>query len=436
MALPSCFESSLKYFEESLTFFRKYEHLFNFSNTDILINNNLNEIDIKDLENIDVFDDNFDILSLKSDYLLEFFEMYKRLRPDLQKFERTQMDYLIDAPLSFKKGHEIAYLAQEIDNLCKKTHCDTVVDFGSGLGYLDQHLCETTNYNVLGLECNENNYIAAKKRQRKYYRNSIEQVKYIKHKITEDSYMIIEEFLEDKFTNYTSFCITGLHACADLTIDAINIFLKIEKAKAIIIMPCCYHRLICENDKLKNFPLSKKLGSANEKIGCNLLTVPFLRLASQPPYLTEEKLENSVFNLLARAVIQLYGVKYNCKIKRNKRKAVRLKTMMLNNFEDYIQDAILGFKLINNETDKDSEVDKINFDVEELITIWRQIPQVTFKKAAIFILLQNYLQPVFENVVLYDRVVYLIEKGIDNCRVKKIVNEKISPRCFAILAQK
>lgn len=125
----------------------------------------------------------------------------------------------------------------------------------------------------------------------------------------------------------------------------------------------------------------------------------------------------------------------NCKIKRNKRKAVRLKTMG-NNFDYYIQDAILGFNLIKNENNKDCEVNKINFDVEELVTIWRQIPQVTFKKAAIFIILQNYLQPIFENVVLYDRVVYLIEKGINNCQAKKIVSEKISPRCFALLAQK
>lgn len=176
-------------------------------------------------------------------------------------------------------------------------------------GYLDQQLYEMTNCNILGLECNENNYVAAKKRQRKYHINSIERVKYIKHTITEDSYTSIEEYLEDKFTNFTSFCITGLHACADLTIDAINLFLKIEKAKAIIIMPCCYHRLISEKDKFKNFPLSKKLGSVYEKIGCNLFTVPFLRLATQPPNLTEEKLENLVFNLLARAVIQLYGVK-------------------------------------------------------------------------------------------------------------------------------
>ena len=168
---------------------------------------------------------------------------------------------------------------------------------------------ETTNLNIVGLECNENNYIGAKKRQWKYHLNSIQRVKYIKHKITEHSKTNIEQYLEDKFPNYAYFCITGLHACADLTVDAIDLFLKMEKAKAIIIMPCCYHRLMRENNRFKNFPLSKTLRNAYETTQSDFLNVPFLRLATQPPNLREEKLENMVFNLLARAVIQVYAKK-------------------------------------------------------------------------------------------------------------------------------
>lgn len=132
----------------------------------------------------------------------------------------------------------------------------------------------------------------------------------------------------------------------------------------------------------------------------------------------------------------------NCKLKRNKRKAVKTKTIN-RNFETYLKDACNGFRLILNEPvcleDKDdsSEVKLSNFELDELRSIWQEIESsMVMTKAAIFILLQNHLQPVIENLILYDRLVYLREKGVNNCRLKKVVNERISPRCMALLACK
>ncbi|XP_026488737.2 uncharacterized protein LOC113395349 [Vanessa tameamea] len=214
-----------------------------------------------------------------------------------------------------------------------------------------------------------------------------------------------------------------------------NIFLKMEKARAILIMPCCYHRILEETScKFKNFPLSNALKDIYQKYnGSDYLTVPFLRLATQPPNACQEKMEDLVFNLLARAVLQLYSSEYNCQLKRNKRKAVRLKSIG-NNFEEYIHDAIAGYRLICNNTDNSKN--STFLDTEQLSRIWREIHPLTFKKAAIFIFLQNVLQPVCENFILYDRLFYLQEKGIKNCKFKKIANENISPRCLALLAQK
>nr|XP_034838375.1 methyltransferase-like protein 25 [Maniola hyperantus] len=442
MALPTSFEESAEYFEEFYNFLHKYEYLFNFPNTDLLVNQALNKIEL-DCEAIDIFSDNFDIRKTNFEYLTDFFENLDKLTVKYEEFEENEnLEFMMDVPLSAKKKHEIAYLAKEIENVCKTIECDTIVDFGSGLGYLDEQLFKTTDFNVLGLECDETNYVGAKKRQRKYHIQSIQRVKYIKHTINTESYTNIKEFVDDKFPNCERFCITGLHACADLTVDAINIFLKMEQARALVIMPCCYHRIIAENRgncRFKKFPLSKALKEVCEKNnGFKFLTVPFLRLATQPPNVKNEKMEDLVFNLLARAVLQVYASKHNCKLRRTKRKAVRLKTLE-NNFEAYVANAAKGFKLIRNQNEekicatKDFE-EKI--DNEELFSIWRQITRVTFKKAAIFVLLQNCMQPVFENFVLYDRLVYLHENGIENCRFKKIVNETISPRCLALVACK
>lgn len=107
---------------------------------------------------------------------------------------------------------------------------------------------------------------------------------------------------------------------------------------------------------------------------------------------------------------------------------------MKNNFESYLHDACTdGFTLLPNES-YPKEVP--HFDFEEIMSIWRQMSEVTHKKAGVYILLQEHLQPVFEKFILYDRIVYLREKGVGNCRIKKIFNERTSPRCIALLAHK
>ncbi|CAH2269140.1 jg23022 [Pararge aegeria aegeria] len=439
MALPSGFEGPKEYFEKFFNFIQKYEYLFNFPNTDLLVNEVLDKIEMN-LQELDIFQEVFDIRKLNCEYLTDFFEDLDKFDVKYEDFkDNDNLEFLIEVPLSVKKKHEIAYLANEIENVCGNIQCDTIVDFGSGLGYLDEQIFKTTNFNVLGLECNETNYVGAKKRQRKYYIDSMQRVKYIKHTIKPES-TNIQEFLNDKFPNCKGFCIAGLHACADLTVDAIDMFLKMEHARALIIMPCCYHRIMEGNGGFKNFPLSRTLNEAYEEYsGFKYLTVPFLRLATQPPHMETEKIEDYVFNLLSRAVLQVYANEHNCKLKRNKRKAVRLKTLD-NNFEAYAADAVNGFKLFLNKSGQESQVVSNNFErniiIEDLISIWRQIPQLTFKKSAVFVLLQNSMQPAFENFVLYDRLVYLQEKGIEKCMFKKIVNEKISPRCLALIAQK
>lgn len=134
-----------------------------------------------------------------------------------------------------------------------------------------------------------------------------------------------------------------------------------------------------------------------------------------------------------------------CILKRRHRKAVKTKKIE-NDFESYINQACKGFELsckyllcsskIENTRPRKCECE-LKFDFEELRNLWREFSnECTFKKAAIFILIQLHLQPVFENFVLYDRLVYVKEQGLANCKIKKILNEAVSPRCFALLASK
>lgn len=134
MALPASFVTPEEYFEESLRFFKEYQDLYNFSNTEILVKNVLDYIDIQDVENLNIYDENFNLEIIDDHFLKTFFKRVRRLRVHQNEFAGdTALEDIFDVPLSPKKKHEIVYLAKEIKESCVNIGCNTVVDFGSGL---------------------------------------------------------------------------------------------------------------------------------------------------------------------------------------------------------------------------------------------------------------------------------------------------------------
>lgn len=134
MSLPKSFQTPPEYLENCLKFFNEYQHLYNFPNTDLLIENVLYKINIENLADIDVFDCNFNLRDVKNMYLDDFFEKLDKLVPNYGEFVEDKYSKLVfDAPLSVKKKHEVLYLANEIRRLCDEMNCSIVVDFGSGL---------------------------------------------------------------------------------------------------------------------------------------------------------------------------------------------------------------------------------------------------------------------------------------------------------------
>ncbi|CAH2056586.1 unnamed protein product, partial [Iphiclides podalirius] len=194
MTVPPHFSSYEEYFEQCTAFFEEYQSLYNFANTDVLVKSVLGSIPIDNLNGVDVLNEGFDIrrAAESSVYLSGFFNKLDKLQANYEFIEEHNEEYTTDVPLGPKKKHEILSLAKEIEKLCSRTGCDTVVDFGSGLGYLDQVIFDMTKYNVMGLECNESHYVGAKKRQNKYHTGSAGRVKYIKHRITDQSHINLE----------------------------------------------------------------------------------------------------------------------------------------------------------------------------------------------------------------------------------------------------
>lgn len=180
-------------------------------------------------------------------------------------------------------------------------------------------------YRVLGLEADAQKVKGALERQDKYYPESKNHVKYARCKVTKDSIKDVKKLLQDTFDKgeINRVCIIGLHACGDLTIDAVNLFMEVSSAQSLILLPCCYHKIAISTEQSStdreyfyNFPLSKSLKEALHKsliddIGV-VLRRPFLRLACQD---TKERWnemsfsdhQEHAFHVLARATLQLYA---------------------------------------------------------------------------------------------------------------------------------
>ncbi|KAL4710347.1 hypothetical protein ACJJTC_003744 [Scirpophaga incertulas] len=441
MTYPPEFASVDIYLEECVQFFKKYQYIFCYQNTDVLVENVLANISVSNLGDLDVFNADFKIEDLRAgdEYFDEFFAKLDKLKVLLDDVDMNEYDYDFDAPLSPKKRYEIVNLAKEVGDLCEASNCDIVVDFGAGMGYLDQILFKLKGYKVLGLDSNRNFLDGALKRQAKYHEDSTTAVKFVKQKITEDSSTTIEQCLQETFPGHGKVCIVGLHACADLTVESMLTFLKMADARSMAVMPCCYHRMSQTGGIFKYFPLSDSLKACFKKHEASkIMGVTFLRLATQA-FESHLDLYKMAFDLLSRAVLQVYARKHNFTIHRKKRKAVKLKKY--NDFDSYlIEAATNGFKLTPiSESRSYSNDDKTtnNFNLDEIRLLWREFSEdMTFMKAAIFILMQSKLQLLVENFVMLDRLVFLRERGVMKCSYKKVYAAEASARCLVLMAVK
>ncbi|KAL5287790.1 hypothetical protein ACFFRR_008581 [Megaselia abdita] len=319
--------------------------------------------------------------------------------------------------MSPKKLHEISRLSYLIESVCKTD--EALVDFGSGLGYLSEILYKKRRWKILGLECDEERVRVARERQQKFYPESKGDIIYKTEFISERSAENIEEYLEEISTELP-ISIIGLHSCADLTVTSIKLFLEMKRVKNLIVMPCCYHKLKLKGNakcEFENFPLSKQLKDLYKG---NFLNRPFLRLACQETasrwslMTAEEHLTHSR-NMFQRAALEV----------------------LLKEGE--------SFRKRKGDFSEITEVYDIHCeDLEQFQDNYRDLLKKfgdTEFSAEVLTCLQATIQSICEDLVLNDRILYIKEMAEEigvsvNVRLRKIVDDSLSPRCFALVAQK
>ncbi|XP_048265902.1 probable methyltransferase-like protein 25, partial [Bombus terrestris] len=355
--------------------------------------------------------------------------------------------------LNCKKQHEIMHLAYLVHMQCAPLNIKVIIDLGAGLGYICQLLYHLYGYKVLGLEKSQANIDNARKRQLKWFPDSLMHVKYNCCDLKCNSVETIETILCNEFQEKSNVCLIGLHACGDLSIYASKIFRDMTAARVFIMVPCCYHKLSIskkikinvstEKQYFNNFPLSNCLktiiNNTDFDIG-SFLRQPFLRLACQEPAdrwnnMSIETHNEHSFYVLARAVLQLYASKNGFSLKKRKQKGTRKSQCC--DFKAYVRDSLTRYILQPQEKEALKEQDvQLNLDMHEknIIELWGNHCD-KLKIVEIYTGLQLMLQASAESFVLQDRLCWMEEQGLE-AKIIPVMNKYLSPRAYAIVSQK
>lgn len=324
-------------------------------------------------------------------------------------------------------------MSELINGICKD-EITTLIDLGSGLGYVDEQLSKY-GYKIIGLEGSEAFHIQAIKRQEKYFPDSSSTVKHVQHFITLDSADFINLQVEDVDAKI---CLFGLHPCGDLSIVSIKLFLSMQRVKKLIIVPCCYHKMSCtaeNHDEFNHFPLSNAVREIQQKYAENPFVRPFLRLAGQQsPIKFREMSSEEHFvhgkNMFERGVVEA--------IMSDNETSKRVNHTNFANGRLKFDEIKLKYQLIDKNT---SEPLQWTEDHEQKFDeIREKLPNGEEMSENLFCL-QTTIQNTCENLVVMDRVFYIYEqmKAMNvelKVSIKKLQNEKLSPRCLILIVEK
>lgn len=181
---------------------------------------------------------------------------------------------LIRKRIKPKKQHEIDRIAELVSQIqkfmeIKSDPIDSLVDIGAGVGHLSRIISLRNKLSVMAVEGNHQFTLAANSLDEKLMKNEF--LNFEKSPIRYTSF--VTDNLATKIDEFAvnSAILVGLHCCGDFSSTVLNIFRTSRKAKALVLLGCCYHKEfqcfhflnpdvkeVSENLKSSVFPLSRK----------------------------------------------------------------------------------------------------------------------------------------------------------------------------------
>ncbi|KAH8857798.1 RRNAD1-like [Schistosoma japonicum] len=357
----------------------------------------------------------------------------------------------------------------------------TIVDIGSGLGYLSNYIAYSfikmygddsfTKPKIISIECNESLHLKALTNLTHF--DSVFQVKSLNSMVERLLFRVESsnlDLLQTKLSHLIAdrnYLLLGLHCCGDLSQSMIELFHKDCSAQIILLVGCCYHKMT-----LDRFPMSVYL--RKNMLNCDIafiekcISTATLRLACQHSPLTwlnwtEVDANKHRIRLLARIILDMILIKCDYLSSTVGQQQQRQQHILCKRF-DPIQHCVTIKNLL---TTSDIHFDNI---YPHIITFWEEhLSDIVdcsrpISKDLFFtdyrdyfehiwnlipglLALQQLFQPLLETLILFDRLWCLREQiNINGESAEeysyqysgyiRIFDPKISPRCMALLVCK
>ncbi|XP_031634471.1 protein RRNAD1 [Contarinia nasturtii] len=338
-----------------------------------------------------------------------------------------------------KKRHEIERMSQLTVNIARELNVNYVVDFGSGLGHLARVLAYGHGLRVCCLEkeitltdqANElDNQLTDLATRFCTDEITFRRPVHLNICLNRDtSFKDLVAAIKKSFgiaVNETfKFGIIGLHPCGDLASILTNFYLQSSEAKFLNLVGCCYFKIQnlsnSTNIRNKGYPLSEYLNRhfdpndyhlsfVAREISCHAIEVYANRLSDK----NYDNLRVHSF----RAAIEKIICKYWPEKKRSGLRSIK----RLTTFRDYCHQAV-------------SHLDGIHIPDHDIDSTDTLANLERWKSVVIFYTLRLVLAPLVESVILYDRLLCLLEHGC-HTKIDAIFDPVISARNHIITAVK
>ena len=371
-----------------------------------------------------------------------------------------------------KKEHEVKKLSEFIKSYQSISNCKILFEIGCGKSYLTDALLSTDNNNNLlyiGVDMNKN-VIDRAKQIYKNYKNVYLLNSFIKFDNFDKFYNnnIKNILIENNKLNQNMF-LFGLHSCGNLTSNTLKIFIKNNYFKSIAIVGCCLNLLneyinpeaksskefeefykgigydkngkfldstllyeINNNENNIGYPLSEFIRNnyKNMFLGRGVRNAAMLNSIEYAPFESISTQKNFYRALLQKFLednLEEYGNIYGL----GKNKYVDKCT-----FSEYIKDFLIQIQKKEKKEKILKKIDELIKDIENKGNKFYEENKFLSKKHYALNLVRIKFAKIVEYIIALDRIIYLIEQGINNVKLIRIFNNAISPRNLLIYATK
>lgn len=331
-----------------------------------------------------------------------------------------------------KKIIELKALLPHICAIINDNNITHVVDVGSGVGHASRAIAASTGCSVLRIECQDQLLEKAQKIDKKFSNVVDDEMKiYSSSMRLQLDECISESFKEilqksdakfnTQFSSSDNILLLGLHPCGNLGSYISRLYNEYNNCGSLILISCCYLFIDIKPDSPTNgYPMSKTLKSSG--VDYNMSSLLFQEACHNAEYYIDNLLvqlgkgDQSLLQQHWRAIADIFMI-------RRGKKEIRFKIKPKGNVLKFINDNFAKHELSELTKEEEFEVLKLAYDAQ-LTAFYYLVYTV-----------KMCLGIVAENVILNDRLLYLLENNIQ-ASIVPIFDPVESPRNIAIIATK